>query len=109
MADLTHIASLPLRIENHVRQRCAWCGVALIDVDLSQRPATFNPENFGDMWGGLNVFPVGSMVRVRVLSDGEEQVFVRPPNPGNTVPEDACGQLPVELTTDGHEANHAED
>lgn len=31
----THVAGLVISHDGHVRQLCAWCGVALIDEDLS--------------------------------------------------------------------------
>lgn len=30
-----HIAGFPVRVGNRQRQRCAWCGVVLIDDDLA--------------------------------------------------------------------------
>jgi hypothetical protein len=32
---VTHVAGLVVSHDGRVRQRCAWCGVALIDEDLS--------------------------------------------------------------------------
>lgn len=32
---IVHLASFPVRFDNQLRQRCAWCGAVLVDVDLS--------------------------------------------------------------------------
>lgn len=35
MAALIHLAGIPAHIDTHLRQRCAWCGAVIIDVDLA--------------------------------------------------------------------------
>jgi hypothetical protein len=35
MTRVIHIAGFAARVGNQLRQRCAWCGAVLIDVDLA--------------------------------------------------------------------------
>jgi hypothetical protein len=32
---MIHIAGFPIRVGNHKRQLCAWCGFRLVDIDLA--------------------------------------------------------------------------
>jgi hypothetical protein len=32
---MIHIAGFPVRVGNHKRQLCAWCGFRLVDIDLA--------------------------------------------------------------------------
>lgn len=36
--EIVHIAGAAVRTGPYLRQRCSWCGAALIDVDLRQYP-----------------------------------------------------------------------
>ncbi len=57
MADgKAHIAGPPIRVGDHLRQLCTWCGYRLIDEDLS---ATFSIDDCGPL-----TWPVDSLVNV---------------------------------------------
>lgn len=34
-AGVIHVVGLDVKVGNHLRQRCAWCGAVIDDVDLS--------------------------------------------------------------------------
>lgn len=89
---IVHVAGLVVNIGSLRRQRCAWCGIPIEDVDLAQ-VATSTP-------GPLPTWPVGALiafdgagryvVQADVTSvDGHELV---------QLPEDCCAKLPAELT-----------
>lgn len=43
MAAVIHIAGFPVRVGGHKRQRCAWCGVLLVDSIDDQLACTPPP------------------------------------------------------------------
>ncbi len=86
----THIAGFPVRIGLKRRQRCAWCDVILIDVDLaciavpegqSLEPAFFET-------GELIEVVTGEGFRSQTLVSHED---------GAPLPRDACGHPPLKL------------
>lgn len=89
-AGMVHIAGNDVQVGPYLRQRCSWCGVVLIDHDLSaimyesrtppdqRRPATW---------------PVGALVEV----DGHVSSIVEHED-GAELPANACGQLDPAVT-----------
>ena len=99
-AGIVHIAGLPIRYENHLRQRCAWCFAVLIDEDLTRIAV---PVSQLDADGHFEpaTWPIDSLVEV---SGGNPKVSaVLDPEPsasgnGTKVPEHCCLRLPPETT-----------
>lgn len=90
MARLIHIPAQPIRIGNQLRQRCAWCGATLIDMDLSS--VTIVPSSPG-MHVEPSTWEPGSLVAV----DGPASYLVDHQD-GDRLPADACGQIDHEVT-----------
>lgn len=90
-----HIAGAPIRFGAYLRQRCSWCGVLIIDQDLSlvARPVEDADTPFP-------VWPVGEEV---AMDGAVTWVLDRTPSleheDGWTVSPDCCLRLPVEVTT----------
>lgn len=82
-----HIPAQALRIGQQLRQRCAWCGVTLIDMDLSR---VMVPEGQDPM---PNTWEPGRLVAV----DGRASYLVDHGD-GDRLPPDACGQIDHEVT-----------
>jgi hypothetical protein len=75
MPGIVHIASNTITMEGqYVRQRCVWCGVLLIDIDLSMT-ATSDGKEPGS-WA------TGALVEV----DGGHSSLVE----GNRIPDNCC-------------------
>lgn len=87
MSAVTHITGMYVRIENRLRQRCAWCGAVLIDYDLVNLAVPEGQEGQPGAW------PVGELVAV----DGAASYVVKHVD-GDPLPEDACGRLDPEVT-----------
>jgi hypothetical protein len=62
-AGIVHIAGLPIRFENHLRQRCGWCFAILIDEDLTRIAVPVEQLNAN---GGFEpaTWPIDSLVEV---------------------------------------------
>lgn len=74
---VTHIAAQDIVIGDQLlRQRCAWCGVLLLDYDLTRIAVPVGQE------GPPGIWPAGSLVAV----DGPMSWTVD----GNQLPADAC-------------------
>lgn len=105
MSHLVHLAAPAIRARNVIRQRCAWCGALLDEVDLDRTAVQIvegeEPLRFVDEegiptrgWHGL----------VAVEQHGEHDAIgtvmkwaVDDPADG-MVPDDSCMALPVEAT-----------
>lgn len=85
--SVVHIVGMYVRINDLLRQRCTWCGAALIDVNLANLAVPVGQDPTPGTW------PVGQLVRV----DGNTTVVVEHVN-GDPLPEDACGRLDPEVT-----------
>ncbi len=82
----THVAGLDITVnDRYLRQRCAWCGAIIIDIDLTRigvpegqdpRPATWQ---------------IGALIR----KDGPYRYIVE----DEKYPDDACLALDPEVTT----------
>lgn len=88
---ITHIAGLNLQTGSWVRQRCAWCGVIITEVDL----ARLGPEQ------SYKIVEIGRPVQVTIGAfmttlQMVEQESVE--GGGFKLPENACMKLPPELT-----------
>ena len=124
----THLAGPLISYGDHQRQRCLWCGFALIDQDLSRMAFQIPPcrwcstpytpdspvegecqrsEDSLHQWGKVEPpggFPLEAFVTV-TLMDGfrlshviEEAELERHEDESIKVPEDCCMRLPAELT-----------
>lgn len=95
--DVVHWMAHPVRFGTHMRQRCAWCGAALIDVDLatiampSDQAAQVDPD---DPFAGYGKWPVGALVAV---AGGTKWVLAEPADDQPTPPQ-ACMRLDPEVT-----------
>lgn len=75
---MTHIAGLAITMQGqYIRQRCAWCGEILQDVDLS-KIATVDGELPGSWTCGTLIYFEGNMASMV---------------PGDKLPEDCCYSL----------------
>lgn len=83
-----HVAGVHVTINQRVRQRCAWCGALLIDVDVATIAVPA-----GQPYDGVPTWPVGDLV----LVDGNMTVLV-PHEDGAALPDGACGKLDPEVT-----------
>lgn len=58
MGTVVHFAGPDIRINNLLRQRCAWCGLALIDYDLDLVAVPDGHDGSPSTW------PIGGLVAV---------------------------------------------
>jgi hypothetical protein len=95
-AAITHIAGLDITWNSeqgpHLRQRCAWCGATLIDMDLSltQTSALIVPgrDNRPKVWAiGALVTVDGDVTHVASMAQGAQ------------MPPDACTRIDAAVTT----------
>jgi hypothetical protein len=99
MSKDIHIAGLALRVGPLVRQRCAWCGIVLLDFDLNSE-ASPDPLPPWDK----RVFAPDTLVRLTVGAGFTELAVVQP-EPDHTLPLRCCAvltklvALPSEATT----------
>ena len=102
MADgQTHIAGLDLTWDGRFqRQRCAWCGVTLLDYDLSMIQVMVEEDGTAKAPG---FWAVGALVHTE---DGVSQVIEAEyhelaegdTTPAVKVPDDCCMRLDPEVT-----------
>lgn len=74
-----HFAGLDVRIDNRLRQRCAWCGETLIDYDLDRIQVPDGQDGTPSTW------PVPSLVEV----DGGMS-YVVAYEPDGALPDNTC-------------------
>jgi hypothetical protein len=86
-AGVIHIAAVDVRIGQHLRQRCGWCGAVLIDYDLARIAVPVGQDPTPAVW------PYGSLVLVA----GGISVSVEHED-GQPLPEGSCGHLDPEVT-----------
>lgn len=92
-----HVAGLALGVEHtqRIRQRCAWCGHLLVDVDVSAEGMVVESDGTGDV--GDNQVPptweIGSLVEVY----GSMSVCLAPAEEarGSVLPERSCTRRPI--------------
>lgn len=87
MSGVLHIAGLDVRVNQRLRQRCAWCGAVLLDYDLSNVAVPVGQDSMPGIW------PFGQTV----LVDGNLSVLVEYEE-GTPLPEGACARLDPEVT-----------
>lgn len=88
MNGVLHVAGVHVTINQRIRQRCAWCGAVLIDVDSALVAVPLGQER-----DGVPVWPVGDLV----LIDGNMAALV-PHKDGDPLPDGACGKLDPDVT-----------
>lgn len=84
---VTHIAGPPVQVGAHLRQRCSWCGAALIDYALDRIGVLEGDDPTPATW------PAGELVEV----DGGLSHVVQHTD-GDPLPANACAQLDPEVT-----------
>lgn len=99
MARLVHLAGPMIQVRARCRQRCAWCGTLIQDIDLSNieiaieggglRPATADDL---PVWEGLVAIEGAIKSEVEDSPEPED-------NSANVIPADSCMAMPVEETT----------
>lgn len=80
-----HIAGLHIRIDMHVRQRCAWCEAILVDFDLGSPEYLLADPGLEEH----RTWPAGALV----LADGSRATIVEPIAPDDDLPLNACARL----------------
>jgi hypothetical protein len=95
MTAITHIAGLDVTWHGeqgpHLRQRCAWCGATLIDMQLARTSVLIVP--------GLDtqtptVWPIGALITV----DGNASAVLMIAA-GQPLPDNSCARIDPEVTT----------
>lgn len=97
---IVHIAGLPIRFENHLRQRCGWCWAVLIDMDLTRVAVPIEQLNEAGEFEPPT-WPIDSLVEVS--GDNPKMSVTLEPEPsasgkGTKVPDHCCVRLPAEMT-----------
>ena len=96
---LSHLAAPSLYWLTHVRQRCVWCGMVLIDQDLTRVAYAINEDDgVGEStYRTIPVWPVdkwivtdGAMTYTEDLESNDDGII--------KCREDSCMMLPYELT-----------
>ena len=87
MTAIVHIAGPDITIGPYLRQRCAWCGAALVDYDLQRVAVPVGQDPRPATW------PIGELVEV----DGPASWAV-PQTDHDPLPPNACGSLDPEVT-----------
>lgn len=86
-----HIAGMPLQVGSEYRQRCAWCGVAVIEGDLANEMVAPGSDRKGPGYFALNEL-------VEVVKDGGfTSMTIVPHEEGDRVPPGCCAADPVKL------------
>lgn len=76
---IVHFAGASVRLNDLLRQRCAWCGQVLIDYDLSLVSFPVGTEREPSTW------PAGKLVAV----DGNMS-YTMPHEDGQLLPPESC-------------------
>lgn len=93
MATVTHIAAQDITIGGtRLRQRCAWCGATIIDLDLTRVAVQVEP---GEEPRPPATWEPGRLVRVDVGNPKITTVL----DETDTLPDDACGRIDDEITS----------
>ena len=123
---LSHVAGVATQYDNRIRQRCQWCGVVIIDQDLSRigyqicsKPITLSGSDWRQVDGITEVRCQRDPYHADECSETSEFKFAEwtqgkfvfvsdSTNPkaywsvdwedGDPVPQNACLRLPAELT-----------
>lgn len=87
---VVHIAGLPVKVGRIVRQRCAWCGAVIDDVDLSAVAVVLTGAGDPQLWP---TWPVGALLGV----DGGVRWVIEHAD-GDDVPPECCASLDPTVT-----------
>ncbi len=91
---MTHVAAQEVTFDGrYQRQRCAWCGAVLIDLDLTNVAVQVEP---GEEAKPPGCWPVGALIRVEGVNPKVTAVVGEP---GEKVPDDCCMLLDSEVTS----------
>lgn len=85
--QITHIAGLPIRVDQRLRQRCGWCGALIDDWDL---------ENTMVETGRQTEAPPTWEVGALIVVDGN--ATWQDPNDDGPLPDNACAKLDPAVT-----------
>jgi len=95
--DMAHLTGPHLAYGSVVRQRCAWCGASLVDVDIATIAVHPPPEDPDDPFSWVSCWPVDRWLH---RNDGVS-TLVR--TAGGEVPHNSCMNLlpalPGKVTT----------
>jgi len=89
--EIVHIAGLDVRVGPHLRQRCAWCGAIIEDVDLSTIQVQVVP---GEETPSYPTWQVGALIG---RSGGATYVIAH--NDGDQLPPNSCASVDPAATT----------
>jgi hypothetical protein len=90
---VVHIAGMPVFFgERFLRQRCAWCGVTLIDYDLAMISVPVGQDPMPSTWGQ------GEVIAVDGPANGTNASYVVEHEDGQPLPADACARLDPAVT-----------
>lgn len=99
MSALVHLAGLPVRVGDVIRQRCAWCGALIDDLDLTRVAVALEPGQTDDDARRMFVDDDGNPVRgwdgfVAVDDAGAMIVRYQVPHPADgSIPAGSCMNL----------------
>lgn len=114
---IIHLAGPCVQFGSLQRQRCAWCGILIVDDDLSLMAVALNPD--GSTPTLPSGFPPGKFIEIMATSTHPHDGFralhvledvILPPDPeceqhteaSIQVPDNACMWLPAELTVSSY-------
>lgn len=86
-AGVVHIAGVHVRVGPFLRQRCAWCGAALLDYNLERLAVPVGQDPTPAVW------PHGDLV----LVDGGMSAVVEHKD-GDPLPDGACALIDPAVT-----------
>lgn len=84
---LIHIAGPDVRVDDRLRQRCAWCGTTLIDYALDRIAVPVDTDPTPAVW------PVGALVGVYGYAS-----YIVDHDANSPLPEHTCAALDAEVT-----------
>lgn len=87
---MIHIAGWPVLVGSRLRQRCAWCGAVLIDVDLAGIAVQVDPEHPDPSYP---TWEMGALVMV-----SGNATYIVPGGIGDELPRESCGKVDDDVT-----------
>lgn len=94
---IVHIAGLDVRSGDQYRQRCAWCGAILEDVDLSRIAVAIDPDNPDALPAPFPRWAQGALVAV-ADGGGVKWVVEQGGEHDGPVPPECCANLDDAVT-----------
>lgn len=88
MTGVVHIVGTVVDVGPRTRQCCAWCGVVLLNYDLTRLAMPLDQD------AGLALFPPGALL----LVDGNCKAVVAHED-GDPLPDNACAWINAAVTT----------